>query len=68
MPKKPNKSYFYILSGRVVPVFLVDENGDPGRFDTAEAARECADRSFMSRAIGYIIIEMDDNGPVGEVT
>ena len=69
MPKKkPNKSYFYILTGRKEPVFLVDEDGNPAASDTFEEAKASADRSMMSKAIGYIIIEMDDNGPVGEAT
>jgi len=36
------KSYFYLLSGRIQPVFLVDENGDPAAFDTAEEAESAA--------------------------
>ena len=68
-PKQtPNRSYFYVLSGRKYPVFLTDEEGEPAACETAEEARACAERSLMSKAIGYIIIEMSDTGPVGEAT
>lgn len=59
-------SYFYLLSGRVQPVFLVDEDGEPALFNSEKEARAAALRNPMCMSIGYIIIEMDDNGPVGE--
>lgn len=54
---------FFVLSGRAEPVILVDENGDPASFSTGEEARESADRTPMCMALGYMVLEMCDEGP-----
>lgn len=61
---KPRTSQFYIASGRVVPVLLVDEEGEPAALDTLEQAREAAQRSFMTRAMGGVILEWNEDGYV----
>lgn len=62
MPKKQakEKSRFFILTGKMEPVILVDEEGNPGSFDTAQEARDSANRSMMSQAFGYRIVEMNN--------
>jgi hypothetical protein len=60
-------SKFYVISGRNVPVLMVDEDGEPAAFDTAEEARTSASVTPMCRAMGFIVIEMNEHGPVGEV-
>jgi len=62
-PRKP-VSKFYLLSGRGEPVFLVNEEGESAFLDSLEAARESAMSSTMTRALGGVIIEWDDNGYV----
>lgn len=60
-------SKFYLISGRNVPVLLVDEEGEPAAFDTAEEANECASTTSMCLSMGWVVFEMDEKGPVGEV-
>jgi len=55
---------FYIISGRV-PVALVDEAGDPHAFESLDDAREVAENTPMAMALGYVIVECDDQGVVG---
>jgi len=59
-------SEFYMISGRREPVILVDEEGDPASFDSAEEAERSTSLTPMCQAMGHIVIEVDDNGPVGE--
>ena len=57
-------SRFYVVSGRV-PFLCVDEDGEPAVFESEDAANEAALRTSVCQALGYVVIECDDNGVVG---
>jgi hypothetical protein len=55
-------SWFFLLSGKVTPIFLVDADGEPAWLPTLEEAREAALRTPMCMALGYVIIEWNEHG------
>jgi len=56
------KSRFYILVDNKFPVFVIDEDAQPVHFDSLETAREAAQRQTMARALGFTVLEWDDDG------
>lgn len=51
---------FYVLTGRGLPIFIEDEDGNPAEFDSKEKAEEVLRGHTMCRAFGGVIIVWEE--------